>query len=69
MKRQITRWDTGIVIWEGEAETVKDVIHAVYADGYASFSPAEAFESGYTRVVEPRAVSGGGVEVVEKSVQ
>lgn len=24
--------------------------YVVYADGYKSFSPAEAFESGYTRV-------------------
>lgn len=24
--------------------------YVVYADGYASFSPAEAFENGYTRI-------------------
>jgi hypothetical protein len=26
--------------------------YVVYADGYKSFSPAEAFESGYTRIIE-----------------
>ena len=26
--QRIVRWDTGAVIWEGDAETVKDAIHA-----------------------------------------
>jgi hypothetical protein len=29
--RTITRWDTGAVIWSGEAETVKDARHAAIA--------------------------------------
>ena len=31
MKQRIVRWDTGAVIWEGEAETVEDAIHAAIA--------------------------------------
>ena len=27
--------------------------YIVYADGYESYSPAEAFESGYSRIPEP----------------
>lgn len=29
--------------------------YVVYADGYQSYSPAEAFEEGYTRVAPPTA--------------
>lgn len=28
--------------------------YVVYADGYQSFSPAQAFEEGYTRITPPR---------------
>lgn len=28
MSTRIVRWDTGAVIWEGEAETVKEALHA-----------------------------------------
>ena len=38
--RTITRWDTGAVIWSGEAETVKDAIHAAIAAG-ANLSGAD----------------------------
>ena len=31
MMRTILNWYTGAVLWEGEAETVKDAIHAAYA--------------------------------------
>ncbi len=31
MIRTITRWDTGATIWSGEAETIKDAIHAALA--------------------------------------
>lgn len=33
MKRQILNWSTGAVICEGEADTVKDAIHASIATG------------------------------------
>jgi len=31
--RKVTNWLTGAVIWEGEAETVRDAIHAAAASG------------------------------------
>ena len=31
MTRKILNWSTGAVIWEGDAETVKDAIHAAIA--------------------------------------
>ena len=33
MTRTIANWLTGAVIWEGEAETVKDAIHAAIHAG------------------------------------
>lgn len=34
--------------------------YVVYEDGYASFSPAEAFEAGYTRIEDPRPACSAG---------
>jgi hypothetical protein len=33
MTRKIVHWYTGAVLWEGDAETVKDAIHAALATG------------------------------------
>ena len=33
MQRRILKWWDGAVLWEGEAETVKDAIHAALASG------------------------------------
>ena len=35
---------------EGKPTPVKGWYYVVYADGYKSFSPAEAFEEGYTLI-------------------
>ncbi len=32
-KQRIVRWNDGTVIWEGEAATIKDAIHAAYKSG------------------------------------
>lgn len=36
--------------WAQKHRPVPGGYYVLYADGYASFSPAEAFESGYTKV-------------------
>lgn len=36
--------------WMQKHEPVAGGYYVVYDDGYTSFSPAEAFESGYTRI-------------------
>ena len=37
MIRDIRRWDTNAVIWSGEAETVKDALHAALAAGASGY--------------------------------
>ena len=39
-------------LWIGKHDVLPDGYYVIYEDGYTSFSPAKAFEEGYTLIAD-----------------